>query len=94
MQLAQQKESPDWTMSDLDLALSDLKNNKFRDPEGYVNEIFKHGVIGDNLKKSLLIMMINLKKKKLIPKVMNYANITTVPKKGSRLLLKNERGIF
>ena len=55
MQRAQQKESPDWTMSDLDLALSDLKNNKSRDPEGYVNEIFKHGVIGDKLKKSLLI---------------------------------------
>ena len=25
---------------------------------------------------------------------MNYANVTTVPKKGSRLLLKNEIGIF
>ena len=30
----------------------------------------------------------------MIPKLMNFANITTVPKKGSRLLLKNERGIF
>ena len=25
---------------------------------------------------------------------MNYANITTVPKKGSKLLLENQRGIF
>ena len=25
---------------------------------------------------------------------MNFANVTTVPKKGSKLMLKNERGIF
>ena len=30
----------------------------------------------------------------MIPKFMNFANITTVPKKGSRLELRNERGIF
>ena len=81
-------------MSDLDTALSNLKNNKSRDPEGYVNEIFKHGVIGKDMKKSLLVMMNELRRKKLIPKVMNIANVTTVPKRGSRLLLKNERGIF
>ena len=35
-----------------------------------------------------------MKKQQLIAKVMNVVNVTTVPKKGSRLLLKNERGIF
>ena len=35
-----------------------------------------------------------LKKSNQIPKFFNYANITTVPKKGSRLILSNERGIF
>ena len=30
----------------------------------------------------------------MIPKLMNIANITTVPKKGSRTDPKNERGIF
>ena len=94
MKLASMKQSPDWSMADLDLALSNLKNNKSRDPNGYINEIFKDGVIGENLKKSLLLMMNKLKKGKLIPKVMNVANVTTVPKKGSRILLKNERGIF
>ena len=39
-------------------------------------------------------MMNLLKRKQLIPKVMNVANVTTVPKKGSRLLLRNQRGIF
>ena len=40
------------------------------------------------------MMMNKLKKQKLIPKMMNKVNVTTVPKKGSRLLLTNERGIF
>ena len=39
-------------------------------------------------------MFNKLKKMKLIPKFMNVTNITTVPKKGSRLEMKNERGIF
>ena len=40
-------------------------------------------------------MFSKLKKKKMIANFMNFANITTtVPKKGSRILLKNERGIF
>ena len=42
-------------MSDLERALSDLKKNKSRDFEGSINEIFKKGIIGDNLKTSLLI---------------------------------------
>ena len=53
-------------MEDLDRALANLKNNKSRDPEGYINEIFKIGVIGTDLKKSLLEMLINLKRAKMI----------------------------
>ena len=93
MKLAQKRTSPDLTMADLDIVLSNLKNNKSRDHEEN-NEIFKHAIIGQDLKKSLLLMMNQLKRKKLIHKVMNFANVTTVYKKGSRLLLKNERGIF
>ena len=94
LKLAQSRQTPDWKMSDLHLALSNLKLNKSRDPEGYLNEIFKEGVVGDNLRISLLMMTNKLKKQKLIPKMMNKVNVTTVPKKGSRLLLTNERGIF
>ena len=39
-------------------------------------------------------MFNKLKKEKLIPMLMNYANITTVPKRGSRVELLNQRGIF
>ena len=81
-------------MAQLERALSSLKNNKSRDYQGFINEIFKIGVIGDNLKRSLLIMFNKLKRQKLIPKLMNFANVTTVPKKGSRIELKNERRIF
>ena len=86
--------SPDWTMSDLEEAFKNLKRNKSRDFEGYLNEIFKLDVFGDNLKDSLLLMLNMLKKKKLIPIFLNYCNITTVPKRGSKTELKNERGIF
>ena len=94
MHLAESKESPEWTMKDIDEALKNLKNNKSRDYEGLINELFKKEVIGDDLKKSMLQMYNGLKKKKMIAMFMNFANITTVPKKGSRLQLKNERGIF
>ena len=39
-------------------------------------------------------MFNKLKEEQIIPSFMNDANITTVPKRGSRLLLENERGIF
>ena len=39
-------------------------------------------------------MFNSLKKENVIPKFMNYANVTTVQKSGSRLDPTNERGIF
>ena len=52
MKLAESRTSPDWTISDLDDALARLKNNKNRDNDGFINEIFKKNVIGLDLKKS------------------------------------------
>lgn len=92
--LAAKKHSLDWTLSDLEAALRNLKNNKSRDFEGYLNELFKSDTIGENLKQSLLIMFNKLKKNQLIPQFMNFCNITTVPKKGSKTELRNQRGIF
>ena len=94
LKISKLNKSPDWTMKDLNDALKNLKKNKSRDYEGYVNEIFKQNVIGDDLKKSLLLMFNKLKKEKVISKFMNFTNITTVAKKGSRIEPKNERGIF
>ena len=94
MKLAEAKPSPEWTIEDLEKALSNLKNNKSRDFEGLINEIFKTNVIGSDLKYSLLKMFNGLRINNLIPEFMNWPNITTVPKKGSRIEPKNERGIF
>ena len=94
LRLAADNQSKEWTIADLEQALKDLKNNKSRDPEGFINEIFKPNVIGSDLKDSMLLMFNKLKKEKLIPKFMNKTYITTIPKKGCRLKLENERGIF
>ena len=94
MKLSGKRRTPDWNMTQLERALKDLKNNKSRDFEGYVNEIFKADVIGEDLKMSLLVMFNKMKRKKLIAKFMNFSNISTVHKKGSKILLENERGIF
>ena len=83
MKVAGKKKSPDWTMKDLEVVLKNLKRNKSRDFEGYLNEIFKLDVIGDDLKESLILMFNMLKKKQLIAIFMNFCNITTVPKRGS-----------
>ena len=94
LKLAEANHSRLWTMKDLETALKDLKTNKARDHEGLVNDIFKLNVIGDDLKRSLLLMLNKIKQERMIPMLMNITNITTVPKRGSRLLLDNERGIF
>ena len=94
LKLAENKSSMPWDMSHLESALSHLKNNKSRDPEGYINEIFKSEVAGKYLKQSLLVMFNRMKMEKKISSFMNVSNITTVPKRGSRVELTNERGIF
>jgi hypothetical protein len=76
-------------MKDLESALCDLKRNKSRDFEGLVNEIFKLDVIGSDLKESLLIMFNNLRKANRMADFLNFANITTVPKKGPKIELKS-----
>ena len=46
IKIAERNKGGKWTMKDLDRALADLKNDKCRDFEGYINEMFKEGVIG------------------------------------------------
>ena len=85
--------SKDFTIDDLEKALGDLKMKKCRDPEGLINEIFKKNVIGENLKKSLLIMFNLLKKSDILPSFMLKSNITTIHKKGNKKILTNQRGV-
>ena len=79
LKLAEASHSRLWTMKDLETALKDLKTNKARDHEGLVDDIFKLNVIGDDLKRFLLLMLNKIKQERMIPILMNITNITTVP---------------
>ena len=82
-------------MDELEKLLNKIKSGKARDPEGLAREIFKPTAIGDDLKKSLLTLFNLIKEEGKIPIFMSKATISTIPKKNkSRLLPKNERGIF
>ena len=81
-------------MKDLEEVLESLKSNKSRDPEGFDRTIFGTKICGKNLKLSILNMFNKMKTESDVPMFMRKASVSTIPKKGSKLLLKNERGIF
>ena len=82
-------------MNELENVLKSLKNNKSMDPNGMINETFKKGYIGSDLKEALLIFLNQVKSKQVIPHNMTLGNITTIYKsKGSRLDMSSDRGIF
>ena len=91
---AKKNKSPPFTEAELDKVLKSLKNDKSKDPSGYVCELFKEGVIGTDLRESLLMMMNQMKAELKIPKSLRIANITILHKKKCRLDLNNWRGIF
>ena len=95
LKLAEEKKSEKWSMRHLEQALKTLKKNKSRDPNGWINELFKDGVAGYNLKLSLLQIFNKIKEENHIPNFMRLADISTIYKgKGSKKELINERGIF
>ena len=84
-----------WSNNDLTKVLKNLKMNKSRDPHLLINEIFKPGVIGTDLQKSLLFLFNRVKVQFEIPEIMQFANIVSIYKgKGVKNDLKNDRGIF
>ena len=92
---ARMNKTKDWTIYDLEKVLSSLKINKSRDPHGFLNEIFKPGIIGLDLKNSLLMLLNKSKKELCIPSLMQLADIVAIYKgKGDKLSLENDRGIF
>ena len=85
----------DWNIEDLDKVLKSLKPNKSRDPHGFLNEIFKPGVIGFDLKSSIIMLLNRLKQELLIPSFMEWVDIVAIYKgKGEKSSLENDRGIF
>ena len=83
LKLSKLRKSQKWSKKELKMVLKKLKNNKSRDPHGMVNE------------DSLLLLFNRIKDTVEIPKLMEYANITSIYKgKGEKMDLENDRGIF
>ena len=88
------KSSP-WSEAKLDAVLSKLKNGKSRDPLNLVREIFKPGVIGKDLKLSMLSLFNRIMEENDFPSFMELANIISIYKaKCDKLDLDSDRGIF
>ena len=95
MEMLKENKSDDWVTEDIPNVLKKLKNNKSRDPDGYLNEIFKPNIIGSNLRDGLLQLANGIKRNMEFPAFIQKANISTIFKKrGSRLSMENDRGIF
>ena len=89
------KISQPWNLKDIELAIQKLKANKSKDPNGWINEIFKSEVCGQNLKEALVMFYNTLKNEMFIPNFMNYSNITSIKKRKSKKLnIDNMRAIF
>ena len=95
LKLSKLRKSKPWTRKNLDNVLKSLKNNKSRDPHGLINELFKPGVIGHDLRNSLIILFNKVRDNCYLPEFIEWADITSLYKgKGDRLDLINDRGIF
>ena len=60
-EMLKSKKSHNWEMTNLEMVLKNLKKNKSRDPDGFINDIFKPNVIGNNLKDGLLLLANGIK---------------------------------
>ena len=95
LEQSKKNKTPDWDMDDITLALKSLKNNKSPDAFGYINELFKPGVIGSDLKLAFLRLMNQIKKQQVYPSCMEACNVTSIFKnKGSKSEFNKYRGIF
>ena len=95
LKLAKTRKSEDWTTTDIEKVFKNMKTKKAADPVGLINELFKPGVAGCNLVESTLMLCNKMKRECRIPSFVKVANITSIfKKKGSKLDLNNDRGVF
>ena len=95
LEFSKMNKSEKWETEKLHKVLLSLKNNKSRDPQGLINEIFKPGVGGADIERSILSLFNKIKEQVSFPEFMKFVNIVCIYKgKGEKMDLKNERGIF
>ena len=96
LDLVKHVKSKPWNLQDLDKVLQQLKKKKCRDPQGYINELFKSKAAGHDLKISILHIMNRAKYLLEVPDMMKDVNVVMIPKSGKQNLhnIQNQRGIF
>ena len=95
LKLASKNITPDWTIKDLEKVLKFMKNNKSRDPHGYINELCKDKSAGADLKNAVLKLMNRIKTEQKYPEALQIANISAIYKnKGAKNEFESYRGIF
>ena len=72
---ASTKRTDPWTHKQLIDVLKNMKKGKARDPHGFVNDIFKPEVAGDNLIDGLLLLVNEVKRQQNVPEIFEFANI-------------------
>jgi hypothetical protein len=65
-------------MKHLDAAINELKKDKSRDPNGWINEIFMEGIAGNDLKLSLLVLFNRIKSENDFPGFIRKADVATI----------------
>ena len=96
LRITSRRKTPNWSLSQMEKAIKQMKNNKCRDPAGLISEILKPGVAGDDFKLSLLSLINKTKELLEIPQMMKTVNIALIPKPGNKNLqdIDNHRGVF
>ena len=93
LKLANKAPKEDYTCSEVEIAIRQLKNGKAADPNMFPPEIFKHA--GKNLIDAITNILNQIKNCLEIPESWIQVIIIALYKnKGARKLLKNHRGIF
>ena len=95
LKLPERKKSMPWEMKDLLKVVSSLKKDKARDPNGWLNDILKEGVAGNDLRRSMLILFNKMRSEKFIPEFVGLADVATIYKgKGENLALRMTEEFF
>jgi hypothetical protein len=80
LRLANSNKSGSWTMDDLEFILKHIKTGKARDPNGWVNDLFRNDIAGKYLKMSMLKLFNKIKLENFIPDFFRLADVATIYK--------------
>ena len=93
LELTRRADYTPWSLAQLKVAVSKLKNGKCKDPHGHINELYRN--LGLKGLEALLAMLNRIKEEIIVPTPLRISNVSTIYKgKGSKRDVLNLRGIF